>query len=500
MSHKKEIENAINFIKKNYFVNSNGKIKSVKNNRYFTLPQVFAQYSDLQDTIGNRTELELSDFEELLKDIKGEAEEAPRIDLYSYLKNDLFNHPNFRIDTTFSEIQFKANGKNYYSNSNFDELLNDYRSRAETDQILMQYRIGTIEATIKKIATECNNISQNLIADKISFEEKYVQYTDKFLRAFYDYFKIKEDFEIFKMLMMHWMWQVKRKITNREVVWHIWLNILGPTGTGKTYFVRKLCNVFDNYYIESQMRVIFDDTREIGKFTSKYIINFDELAVNKEKFVGGEATLTKDEIATLKSFVTGEKKDTRIYGTQRQATNTLTTSIISTANEHLYDVFYDDTSMRRYFEFTSERKKQGTEEEKKTLNDFLDHSVYLWKAVDENREQGYWDQKSETSKKITEIQQSYYPTKSTILYFNKFYEFKKDMSSKSSETYNTYSTWCKNSGFKAKSLLNFNQEIAKRWPNLIGQDHLPHFSVKLRDDDISEIVESYTAKPEVEIK
>jgi hypothetical protein len=190
--------------------------------------------------------------------------------------------------------------------------------------------------------------------------------------------------------------------------------------------------------------------------------------------VAGVETLSTDDIKTLKSILTGNKLDTRIYGTQEQMKRTITFSCISSANEHLYDVIFDPETMRRYFEFNCMRSEIGNTEELNSLNEVLDRSVEFWRAIDETREEGYWNPNSDIGKEIWEVQKTYYPTKSTLIEMSKYYKFKFEGMLSTSESYKTYSEWCKQAGMKPKSIMNFNSEIAKRWPNLIGSDGHPH--------------------------
>lgn len=484
-----------------YEINKNGKIKDIKSNRYYDDETIYRKYRDIRETgmlpIDFSKEEVIQMLDLIRQEWKKENPEAQKIDLYSYLKQDLHKNTNFIIDESFSEIKFKADGQQYYSNSNFDELLNSYKARWESDPVLSAFKIGSIEANLKKIAIECNNMTQNMISKNIAYEEKYVKHIDKFLKCYYDFFQIEEDYDVFRTLILHWMWQVKRKMTNQKVVWHIWINFFGPTGVGKSYFLKKFCAPFKNYYIETKISTMFEETKEVAKFTNKYIINFEELAVNRDKLLGDDqSSLSKDEISSLKAMITGEKRDTRIYGTQRQATNDLLASYMSSANDHLYNTIFDETSMRRYIDFTCKREVAATEEEQKELNKFLDHNEMLWKAIDESKEKGYWDPKSDVGKKITKIQSNYYPTRSNLIQFKKFYTFQYNATVQPLEVYNIYSTFCKNAGAKPKTLMNFNSEVAKRWPELIGKDGLPHFTATLTGDNTADMLEKFNNKKE----
>lgn len=499
------------FFKENYFVNEKGKIKAQDKNRYYQPIEVANNFQTFWNTMHSAIKKIIPPGEDkpftnddLLNAIDDEIKnltpkKGPEIDIYAYLKNWILKSNNFDVDEAFTQIRFKADGQNYYSNSNIDQLINHLKSIAETDEVLACFRLSTIEATVKRIAAECNNMTQNLVAKKIAYDPECEKATERFLEELYKFLDVKLSMDIFKVVMKHWMWLIKRKITNQDVVWHLWVNIYGGTGIGKTYIIRNLCNPFGNYYIESKISVLMDETREIGKFTDKYIINFEELAVNREKVIGGDTILSKDDIGTLKAFITGEKKSTRVYGTQIQATNDITVTPISTANEHLYDTIFDETTMRRYFEIPCGRTKPGTNEERAGINKFLEKdkktgknkAEYIWRGINENLDRGYWEEGTEVAKKISEIQASYYPTKSTIVYWNKYFKFVEDKSYKSQESYEAYSNFCKNYGFKSKSLANFNNEMARRFPELIGRDGLPHFRPVVREAESTAAVNEY---------
>jgi hypothetical protein len=482
MSNKSDIDQFVKYFENNFIITERGKIQ-MKTKRTFLTPQeVYVKYVAAMSVVGIEP-LQQPEVEAIIKNLVAEKSEpeAQKIPIKDYIYNMIRNSDQYLIDDTFTEIKFKLPGETCYSNASFDDLCDHFKAIKEDDPVLSSYTVGTIEANLKQIALGAKNASQNKIAREIKYDPKYVKFVDMYLKVIYDFFKISQDFEIFKTMMCHWAWQVKRKLTNKKVVWHIWINFNGVTKIGKSWMVRGMSKPFKAFYLEAPIRIIFDDTKEVMKMTNNYIINFEELAVNKEKFVGGEGTLSKDEISTLKSMLTGEKMDTRIYGKQTQMKRDITFSCISTANEHLYDVIFDETSMRRYFEFDCQRTVPGNEEERAELNKYLDHSLEFWKGIDENLDKGYWDEHSELGRKVFEIQSQYYPTKSTLLYWNKFYKFIPDPMSMPTNVFERYREFCKNSGFNSKNLINFNAEIAKRWPNLVGSDGLPHFRVEGRE-------------------
>ena len=195
--------------------------------------------------------------------------------------------------------------------------------------------------------------------------------------------------------------------------------------------------------------------------------------------------LSPDEQSTLKSMLTGEKMDNRVYGTQNQARRRITFSCISSSNTHLYDVIFDETSMRRFFDFNCSSMIK-TEEDYADFNIWLNESDKFWMGINENLENGYWNPHNEIGKEILAIQTKYYPTRSTITYWNEYYEFKPTEDKTDGDVqarYSEYVSWCKLSGYKSKTLIGFINEIKKRFPELISKHGYPCFYTNEKNND-----------------
>ncbi len=476
MLDKKEIDQFVKYFEKNFIVTERGKIQ-MKSKRTFLTPQeVYYKYVAAMGVVGIEP-LPQPDVEAIIDRLikENKEPEAQKIELMPYIAKLLKESGRFMINRSFTEIRSMRPGSDSPLNSDINDIKHFLLAKTTSDPILGAFKTGEIEHTLYDMARQAKENSFAKLVEDIKYDKKYLPFLDTYLHKIHEHFQIKESYEIFKTMMCHWAWQVKRRMRMKKVVWHIWLNFFGPTGTGKSWFIDKLAAKFEEFYTESaKISALFDETREIKKMTEKYIIYFDELAVNNQQAVAGVETLSTDDIKTLKSILTGNKLDTRIYGTQEQMKRTITFSCISSANEHLYDVIFDPETMRRYFEFNCMRSEIGNTEELNSLNEVLDRSVEFWRAIDETREEGYWNPNSDIGKEIWEVQKTYYPTKSTLIEMSKYYKFKFEGMLSTSESYKTYSEWCKQAGMKPKSIMNFNSEIAKRWPNLIGSDGHPH--------------------------
>lgn len=355
---------------------------------------------------------------------------------------------------------------------NYDAIKNELVVWREEN--CQEYSISALQAQLQLFVNTIREQAAQQIYSKIVYDPSCVDEGRECLSELYQVWKIKEKYEIFETLMKHWMWQVKRKFLNRPVKWHLWINFSGGTGIGKSETIRIMCkDIFEDFYNETSISKLFDETREVQRLSTKYILNMDELAVNATG-LEDDGRIKPDQKATLKAILTGEKFDNRVYGTQQQATNRITFACISSSNNHLYDVVYDETSMRRFFEFNCGLIK-GSQPIFNHMNErIFPKFVALWKSVNENLDDGYWDPYSEVGDEIDKIQKSYYPTKTTVVQWMKENNIKvttKKTDKKASDWYKKYTDWCKECGFtKVKSKLSFLDELAHRAGNT---DHKP---------------------------
>lgn len=323
----------------------------------------------------------------------------------------------------------------------------------------LPYREGEINRCVKMFLMEKDQQAVATIFSTIRYDQSKVALCDRWLKKIHEYFKILEPLEMFTLLMKHWGWQVKRKMLGRKVVHHLWLNYYGAQGTGKTTFLNRLCECFGDLVSTTTISKLFDDTKEIKRLTENYILIFDELALNVESEESGK--LNADQKAILKSIVTGETLDARVYGTQNQAKRAITFSCISSANHHLYDIIYDDTSMRRFFEFHCEASDVKDFSE---INKILDYSGVFWGAIDENLDLGYMNPDVILWDEVKRIQASYYPTRSSV------YDWIKETGAVAGDmpaarAYKAYRQFSVNCGFKPKTLTNFVADIKHAIPD-----------------------------------
>lgn len=336
------------------------------------------------------------------------------------------------------------------------------------------FEVGTIKAVLNNIAKDAISNYLTNVYNQIKYEPTSESNVDKFLHGIYDYLKPTEDFEIFSTLMKHWAWMVKRKLIGKNVRNHIWINFYGGTGLGKSTMIKKMCGVMDEFVSTTSIAKLFDDTKEIKRLTEKYILNFDELAINGNE--PGDGFLGADQLAILKQMLTGDYLDTRVYGTQQQSRRKITFTCISSANYHLYDTIFDEQSMRRFFEFHCQATKPKNYDE---INNVLELAIEFWKGINENDEYGYWiETDTNMWNEIETIQKNYFPTKTTVsqwLSFNKITNGNRT----AKEIYPEYRSWCDENGFKnKKSLPGFIEELKRRFPQYVSNDGIIRMEIE----------------------
>ena len=351
----------------------------------------------------------------------------------------------------------------------------------------LPYRDGEISKGLKVYMMDRYHNGVANMFEGISYQPGSEAGLNRWLKNLYDWLKPEEDREIFYTLWKHWGWQTKRKVLGREVKYHMWINLYGASGLGKTTAIKKICRPMEDVTSTTTIAKLYDDTREVKRLTENYVLIFDELSINSEREEGDK--LTSDQLSTLKSLITGDFLDTRVFKTQDQSKKKLTFSCISSANEHLYDVIYDPKTMRRFFEFHCQAQASG---DFSMIEPTLQNSEYFWRGIDENLENGYFDPDSALGQRVGGIQSHYYPTKSSV--FDWMRECKVRAGDKPAwSAYKYYSQYCRNCGRKAKAMPTFISDIKHAVPESVRND------TAFIDYDITELCKTHKYDDDYEV-
>lgn len=450
------------------FLASNGiKIGRKKDNtvcfqdsgsRALSVSKVFAKFMEARNTLTGWEYISEQEMSEYMSENAPASNEKQRTPPSQFIAQWLVSHQTeWIISPMGKRITLKRYG--IPADKDIDELACQIQVDVYNKQL--PYRESEIT---KCLSTHFMDLYQRGVANMfqtIAYDPSFEKGMEKWLDNLYEYFQPTETREIFHMMMKQWGWQSKRKILGRDVKWHIWINFWGASGLGKTTAIKKICSPMDDVCSTTTISKLFDDTREIKRLTENYVLIFDELAINSEREDGEK--LTPDQGAFIKQLVTGDYIDARVFSTQKQAKKKITFSCISSANSHLYDVIWDETTMRRFFEFHCMAKATG---DFTKINRTLENSVYFWKGINENLDDGYFDPDSELGREVSKIQKAYYPTKSSV------FDWIQETSAKAGNTpvwraYKAYQQYCINCGRKPKAMPNFISDIMHAIPDSV---------------------------------
>lgn len=481
----------LNFYRKHYRYGKNTRtnaygVLSIKSNRYVDAYSVFTHYSQAMNELGTDLGVSQEEVIQYIEDNKPKEEQEERLPPTKFIENFIKSHEDeWDISPAYKEINYIKDGAS--APKDIEELRQAIMSYVYDTGC--GYKVEEIKACLGKLAMDKMQGAIVSIMDTIKYNPKMVEAGDRFLRAIYEYFDIDESFEIFSTLMKHWAWQVKRKLRNLPVKDHIWPNFYGAGGLGKTTALKKLCKPFDDFCSVTNIAKLFDDTKEIKRLTENYIIIFDELAIDGDDV---DSKLSKDQLSVLKSILTGEKLDARIYQSQNQAKRRITFSSISSANYHLYDIIFDEQTMRRWFEFHCKGKRPESFD---AINKFLDNSHIFWQSIDDSLDEGYWNpMDGGIGTEITKIQDTYYPTLTTTTMWIKAMNVRPGKSSLN-DAYEVYKAWCNESGNgRGKARQNFAKDVRHMLPESVNSRDVIHldWTEDLDDDPI-------TTKPNVSV-
>lgn len=473
-----ENQDFVNYTKANYRVAKDGSIRNASNR--VVLPGIVLKdyrfYAmDNGKSVDGVNEQTISEYfsgwskeclriaeeerKERKKARKEEDKGPPLGDIVSHYLAEEKSH--WKISPTWSEVEYLATGPDS------PPVCSDLENMAKMIYVWANRKgITTSKDAIHTYLSVLQmhmaaEVIENLFKD-IGYDAAYVEDCDKILDGIHDLLKIRQSKEVFRTFMKHWMWQVKRKILGWEVVWEIWLNFYGASGVGKSRMIRELCKPLEEFYLEAMISVFADATRERDKFTRYYILNFDELTVGgtSSRYLGDTEACPEDVQRAIKQFTTQKKMTSRTMGGQNQATRRVTFNPISSANEHLYDIIFDANTMRRFFEINCDMSLDETDKQYYERKDALQQRLaVVWKGVDESLENGYWNQDCPVWEETREVQKNYYPTKTTTSLWVDDEGVVAGGESHSLDMYHDYADWCKERGYKARSMRSWVEDV-----------------------------------------
>ena len=322
------------------------------------------------------------------------------------------------------------------------------------------FKIGTLKAELRSMLNDSDLMHLANLQDTLTYDPKHSDATIKWLKNLHYVMEISEPIEIWVMLMSHMMWLVKRRIYGLRVRSDLWISIFGGQNVGKTFvFTNCLFAPIKDYYIMTELSKIEDVDREIVKFTENFVVNFDEIALGSS---GEEAYKISDKMLNnLKSILTRDELYVRKMGGQDQMKLDKTFVAVSSANTHLYDVIFDKTGMRRFFEFNTTAKKQY---DNTLIAKLSEMALDAWRGIDEEKASGYWDQTSELGEQVFAIQRTYRPKNNITEWISGDGVVASEKPMDVKHAYTGYKLFCGNMGLHAYSLPAFRDILTYYFP------------------------------------
>jgi hypothetical protein len=295
--------------------------------------------------------------------------------------------PQMVVDRTLKQFPYQ---KDIPANKfNESDLVEQYKLMMEMNK--------KIWGPIKNVETMFSNYMKKQRAEqeleiihKIKFDAAKIPEADQFLGELYNLYQpafvvfgdeCRYDFEFFKGVVRHLIWNIKTKAWMGSNKYPFMLNLSGEQGNGKTSFVRHLCqDILQNMFSIQNIDVLNDDFGS-RLLTEQWVLFFDEMVKRHGNI----------DVDKLKQTITNNEVKSRIMFSQKYETNSIRCVFIGSANRPVYEIIQDETGNRRYLniEFRNQSIKNY-----KTLHGILDqewekHGLAIWQSVDEGLPAGY---------------------------------------------------------------------------------------------------------------
>jgi len=140
-------------------------------------------------------------------------------------------------------------------------------------------------------------------------------------------------------VMMHFIWNVKRRINNQETYREIMPVVVGDQGIGKSYNLKNKFLAPLNALWKSTSFSQLDDSRELKMLSNNFVLLFDEMAY-----------ANKSDVNNVKRLITEQTYSMRRMRETSHEILAKNAQFIGTSNNSLTSSITDTTGMRRFYE------------------------------------------------------------------------------------------------------------------------------------------------------
>ncbi len=494
------------FIKSNYFIRQDGIFTTNRGNTRVTPQIVMTKYTN--DHPSEAMQLAPMAYQQAIDAVFDEAVEASARraqelverasefaqDEDGYIKGCL-DDENITPNSRYSEFKVLLSSGEYklVDTDAIDVILKgrlaEYnRSLPEELELPRFNKDGVIDRFRYMCQNATNNALSKLHQD-LRYDKKYEQELDAWVDELMEVMYTKTDRDVAKVAIKHMMWQVKRRLYGKGVTNDLWVAWYGAQGKGKSYIMRHcIFKIMEDFYTETQLSKVDDIDREIRKFSTNFVANFEELAVGNTLTDERSNKVNVKTVNNLKSILTSDKLYIRQMGGQNQLIVRKTFVPVSTANEHLYDVIYDESGMRRFFEIDLQTPPGLTTFDTSKVAELAERSIDAWRGICEWDDKPVWDWNTEVGKKILAIQGTYKPHTNINDWLDASNYAASETSQESAKTlYRNYKNYCKEYGYNAFGMKKFTDSMKKefKFENKTGRGVYFNISTIAYDVEVS---------------
>lgn len=172
-------------------------------------------------------------------------------------------------------------------------------------------------------------------------------------------------------VLLHFIWQVKRKAASLKIDYHMMPVFIGQTGSGKSEAILKLLSPLGPLACMNSLDAC-SDPRSYHFFRDYLVVNMDEME-----------RADKTDLSGLKRMISSEKLTYRNLGKNSHSTIRNRSTLIGSSNDTLDMLIKDPTSIRRFYSIETLPTEQLMQNWER-LNR-IDY-VNLWGCVDIQKE------------------------------------------------------------------------------------------------------------------
>jgi hypothetical protein len=170
-----------------------------------------------------------------------------------------------------------------------------------------------------------------------------------------------------KIVLKHFIWQVKRKLFDNPVTYHMMPVFFGPQEAGKSTVVRDyFCKPVKDFFASTDFATITDNRSH--DIWDNYVLFFDEM---------GRSAVS--HLEDIKRKITEDRFNSRVLGKNTDTLVVNRATFIGTTNKDISRLIFDDTGMRRFYQVDCRTKIDWP------VTNQIDYKK-LWRSVNENQD------------------------------------------------------------------------------------------------------------------